>query len=144
MRAENYSTRYTVTWKAKTTKRSRRLFFQLALSGRRTAGTASGLLPTSQSRDYRSGKARKDYGNVRPLNEVVLLPTVTRRDRESLAKVTRGKHAMPGGTPLALAVQEVVPGQLNPDWVEIFLGYPLGWTRGVRDGKTESREPQNA
>lgn len=40
-----------------------------------------------------TGEARKDW------------PTVTARDCESPAKVTRGAGAMPGGTPLVLAVQ---------------------------------------
>ena len=35
---------------------------------------------------------------------------------------------------------EVVGGQLNPDWVELLMGYPKHWTRlGAKAGKTAPR-----
>jgi len=49
------------------------------------------LWPTLSSRDYRSGKGRKDNGHTPQLPEVV------------------------GGT-------------LNPTWVELLMGFPMGWT----------------
>lgn len=35
-------------------------------------------------------------------------------------------------------------GQLNPDWVELLMGWPRGWTRtpGKKNGKQERRESQ--
>lgn len=53
-----------------------------------------------------------------------LWPTLTRRDAESIKKLTRGKGAGKGGTPLPIAVG----GPLNPEWTEWFMGYKIGWT----------------
>lgn len=62
---------------------------------------------------------------------VRLWPTPTARDRNTYAKVKRGANAMAGGTPLVIAVSPDEPprGQLNPDWVECLMGFPIGWTR---------------
>ncbi len=52
---------------------SSRLLFQLAPSMPNTGEAASGLWPTSQARDHKSGKGGPHgWGNSRPLNEVVL------------------------------------------------------------------------
>lgn len=53
-----------------------------------------------------------------------LWPTPVRRDAESIKKLTRGKNASKGGTPLPIAVG----GSLNPQWVEWLMGYRIEWT----------------
>jgi DNA (cytosine-5)-methyltransferase 1 len=60
------------------------------------------MLPTPSSRDWKSGAASEatHERNSRPLNEVVY------------------RIAQVNGT-----------GSLNPDWVELLMGWPLGWTR---------------
>lgn len=47
-----------------------------------------------------------------------LWPTPTMRDRHSLAKVTRGKNAQPGGTPLAVAVFHTPTASRTGDWTQ--------------------------
>jgi hypothetical protein len=104
--------------------------------------------------------------------------TPTKRDAESLAKVTRGAGSRARGQeriePLAVQVAteerrswaspaardyrsgrgrspnghtpqlpEQIGGNLNPDWVELLMGLPRGWTRldGDQDGRTAYRAP---
>lgn len=33
-------------------------------------------------------------------------------------------------------------GQLNPEWVEAMMGFPLGWTELGQDGQTEPGRPE--
>jgi hypothetical protein len=33
-------------------------------------------------------------------------------------------------------------GKLNPDWVDLLMGYPKGWTRGGKAGRMARRESQ--
>ena len=71
---------------------------------------AVSLLPTPQARDYRTGEAKRwhDSERSRNLNDAVaagvslLPPTVMDRKGDSV--------------------------QLNPDWVELLMGWPMGWT----------------
>ncbi len=55
---------------------------------------------------------------------VKLWPTPTVRDSNTLKKCKRGKNAVPGGTPLPIAVG----GTLNPEFVEWLMMFPIGWT----------------
>lgn len=70
------------------------------------------LWPTTQARDYRSGRARKDYGNARPLNEAVLESpgpglwnTPKAADVASQGKRRGGKRRGEGKTDLANQVK---------------------------------------
>jgi hypothetical protein len=66
--------------------------------------TAVKLWPTPNASD------NKDRGNMQN-------PSVQRR-------VAIGKQIG-----LTMAVKETIqPGSLNPDWVELLMGYPIGWT----------------
>ena len=96
----------------------------------RTSGEDGSYLPTVTATAYgtnqggaagRTGKVRMSLSMMAKRN---LWPTVTRRDAESVKKLTRGKGASKGGTPLPLAIG----GSLNPTWVEWLMGFPLEWT----------------
>lgn len=104
------------------------------------------LMPTARQEDGESCGAHP--GVVDSLTAVArLMPTCQARDQHTIAKVRRGANS-PGGTPLAVACAKLMPtpdanchkggkpnqrrgqlnGQLNPEFVEIFMGYPKGWT----------------
>lgn len=92
------------------------------------------MWPTPQGRDYRSGDApdspravRKQHQEWTPnLNDLVLWNTSTAHDAQSASlPPAMAKHH--SGVP----AQEYAPsqqGNLNPDWVEQLMGFPLGWT----------------
>ncbi len=96
----------------------------------RTAGTDGSFLPTLSASSYgtNQGGAAGREGKVRPSLQTMarknLWPTLTRRDAESIKKLTRGKNASKGGTPLPI----VIGGPLNPTWTEWLMGYQIGWT----------------
>jgi hypothetical protein len=82
--------------------------------------------PTPMARDHYSGSTSQatQTKNSRPLNEVVVMkswPTPVAGDSEK--QPTDGlHHRVIGKGPTSH------PGQLNPDWVEMLMGYPIGWT----------------
>lgn len=99
----------------------------------RTSANAGSFLPTLSASSYgnnRGGSAGRS-GKIRPSLQTMarknLWPTLTRRDAESIKKLTRGKNAGPGGTPLPVAIG----GPLNPEWAEWFMNYPIGWTESA-------------
>ena len=110
-----HSTRCVLTWKRKVTKSNRSLF-QLAPSMPRTGGTGCG----SSHAMWPTPKANKVH------------PTITEENREKLAKRNKAN------------LEEVIAGncngatgQLNPEWVEWLMGYPIGHT-DLKDWATPS------
>lgn len=71
--------------------------------------------PTPSHRDFRAGQTTPHGGGnktpQRNLNDVVLFPTPN-----NPALASDEKRAMASGS------------QLNPDWVEWLMGWPVGWT----------------
>ncbi len=136
-RAENFSTRYTVTWKAKVTKRSRRLFFQLAPSARRTEWIAYGLWPTPRSAGQNdSAREENRTGNRHAGDD---LSTAVMKKMWATPRVDDSKN---NGTQSQLerngpALNAQLGGQLNPTWVEWLMGYPSEWTV-LKDSETPS------
>jgi len=147
------STRCFLTWRLKDTP-CRRLLYQLAPSMPRTGETESRLLPTPIASDCQ----RASSGNHSSLLTVAkMIPTPTARDYKGSnsmkhltetgggrkhvdqlanwvklfptprAQNANGKSNPPGrqGSP---DLQTVVGGQLNPEWVEWLMGFPIGWT----------------
>ena len=107
-----------LAWKPKATKQ-RRLYFQLSPQAHRTEETDALLWPTPRADDKKhSTKGTRGYYH--------------RRDRGYCAEVVRD------------SVPEA--GRLNPDWVELLMGFPPGWTRceakpfGKATGKAQRRE----
>jgi hypothetical protein len=119
---------FSATWPTAGTMRSGKCYrlppWELHIS----AG-GSGYWPTPATRDYRSGKSRREYGNSRPLSEVVLWATPNARD----AKGSPGEGYMARrGHRCSLPAQvkdQDASDRLNPDWVETLMGYRIGWTR---------------
>ncbi len=83
--------------------------------------------PTPSARDWRSGKASPETmdKNSRPLNEVIVQAEMLPRKLASpIAAHAQGTHG--GGQRTDLRTD--CGGQLNPDWEEWFMGWPVGWT----------------
>ena len=97
-----------LTWRRRATTHGR-WWWALGLSERRIGESASGLWPTATATQYGNnrGGAAGRVGPVRPSLEGAVRdwPTMTARDQESPAKLTRGAGAQRGGTPLVLAVE---------------------------------------
>lgn len=71
---------------------------------------------TATARDSRSGKASAETHarNARPLSEQVGLDAATRWSTATDAERL-----------------QAICDLLNPDWVELLMGFPSGWTAGV-------------
>jgi hypothetical protein len=96
------------------------------------------LWATPQARDYRSGRASDAVydKNSRPLNEQVLWPTPRGGEQGvGMCGGTGHYQMMEGLRDQGEITQEELEqmtagsgGQLNPDWVEMLMGWPQGWT----------------
>ncbi len=84
--------------------------------------TAVKLWPTTSARDWKSGKSNQHGKNARPLNEMATLYATPR--------AIYGEHpGMIDPSHLTGQVQQTgASGQLNPNWVEWLMGYPIGHT----------------
>lgn len=103
-----HSKRRVLTWKVSAMK-SGRLLFRLYPLGPFTSDPGYGLWPTMQASDCR------DRGNMSN-------PSIQRRKR-------MGKQLN-----LSMVIKDS-PGQMNPVWAELFMGYPTTWT-DLRDSET--------
>lgn len=87
-----------------------------------------GLWPTPAARDYKGANSMehltRESGNRNHAdqlaNAVKLFPT----PRSQSAKSPRN----PEDPQAKYELQTIVGGQLNPEWVEWLMGFPLGWT----------------
>lgn len=92
------------------------------------------LFPTPQSRDFRTCKSSPETfrKNPRPLSEFVgRYPTP--KGTPSGPDFARASRPGSGGDDLVTYVAssfpgEITTGSLNPDWVELLMGWPIGWT----------------
>jgi len=143
--------------------------WELPMSGRRTSGTDSGLLPTPLASNTKAVHMRS---NGRPamsyLGPICPTPTVCGNYNRKGASPTSGDGLATAvkkwPTPIAHAgsnrrtkptpAQEagkagmqlagMVGGSLNPTWVEWLMGWPLGWTdlKPLAMGKSHCALPQ--
>lgn len=157
------STMCLLTWKRATTPQ-KRLFFRLQPSVPHTEGTEFSLWPTPHSNCH-TGAGEKGEGGMNIQTAVKMWPTPRANDSEKRGKVANDlRNGLPAavlwGTPTAsswkgssmhgskrweeeirrgnIKGQVMEPnnkGQLNPDWVECLMGFPLGWT--ALDGQQE-------
>ena len=104
---------------------------ELTMSVPRTDVKGSGYWPTPDCQNHRDGsKLRKDNNVAEGGRHGVSLhhavyhwptPTVNGNyNRKGLSKTS--------GDGLATAVKSCEDGQLNPNWVEWLIGWPIGWT----------------
>jgi hypothetical protein len=134
---------------------------KLPTSGHRTSESDSSSWPTPQARDMKGGFANHTKGG-RDLSSAVKWPTPRASDGERGSKDSRSRS---NGPPLPEAVAQwptptvaiatggqtsrsgdrkdelllagmVGGGKLNPDWVEVLMGLPIGWTDGPADPET--------
>ncbi|MDR2729542.1 MAG: hypothetical protein LBB81_01430 [Treponema sp.] len=91
------------------------------------------FFPSPQNRDYKSGQAERinRKGKQKNLNDFVRMwPT---------PKASDGKGTGPymSKSQIHDAMKRNLKGQLNADWVEILMGYPLYWTDINKDAVFE-------
>ena len=79
--------------------------------------------PTPAGRDGIGGKTGFKNQPCLP-NAVANWPTATARDFKS----GKGKTQKERGRSAGPSLSESCQGSLNADWVEILMGYPIGWT----------------
>ena len=149
---EWYSNKCVLTWKVKATK-CRRMYYQLQQSTRRTKDTGVGLWPTPRVADTEGGLVKNveiNKGSFSRVNkdgvrwgvklkdavnhmENKMWPTPAAHEgRLGYQRRDTGKK----GTQKSLTTividsqggREKTTGQLNPQWVEWLMGYPIGWT----------------
>ena len=119
------STRCTLTWKTKVTP-SRRLLFRLVPSMPRTGGIGVPLLPTITRFDATCGDLPgKEFTGTRHAMKLIqaakMWPTPIATDWKNRGCKDYRKNR-------EFQLQTMVGGQLNPDWVEWLMGFPIGWT----------------
>jgi hypothetical protein len=144
-----HSTMCYLTWKASATP-ANRLLFRLVPSMPRIKGTGCGLWPTPTATDgtagsiiseadtykvLESGALRKitrngTDGSIGLGRAVRLWPTPQARDYRSGDEPDsiRAQRKREQGWSPNLNVAAKGGGQLNPDWVEQLMGFPVGWT----------------
>lgn len=143
------STRCYLTWKISATP-AKRLLFRLVPSMPRTGETDALSWPTPTAADSYTGNLKSTQqkeGSRHSLNlsdAVKLFPTPTSRDYkgarkpETLEAVGRtGRNSLPDYV-ASLYMSQGNGGQLNPDWVEALMGFPVGWTALDEDGEMET------
>ena len=96
---------------------------------RLTKGTASGSsVPTPQARDWKdSGKSQGKRKSINLGTWAKRYPTPTASDLKH-----KKKRYNQGGK----ALSHEVGGNLNPNWVEWLMGWPVGWT-GLKPLETD-------
>lgn len=112
----------------KSDTKSRHLLFRLAVLEPGISDTGSRLLPTPAARDSKGKNSPEHVANGSHMNQLanfVIYATPT-------AGISHGTTG--GGNRRDL--RNDVGGQLNPDWVEWLMGFPIGWT----DTGTQSRK----
>ena len=91
------------------------------------------MFPTPNTRDWKDSGPTQGNRHSPNLGTVVSWPTPT-ASMITMADVEQAKYAGNKGSnrPTYQEAKQAGPGkggQLNPDWVELLMGWPLGWTR---------------
>lgn len=95
--------------------------------------TSVAMWPTPNTRDWKDSGPTQGNRHSPNLGTVVSWPTPT-ASMITMADVEQAKYAGNKGSnrPTYQEAKQAGPGnggQLNPDWVELLMGWPLGWTR---------------
>ena len=137
-----HSTMCKLTWRENTTK-SGNSYYRLLPSMRTTeeiesssSPTETQLWPTPMARDYKDTGKNTNYEALAKKGKLagaVMWPTpMAHEARLGYQDRSRGKK----GTQESLTTKVInnlggrqeVSGQLNPEWVEWLMGFPIGWT----------------
>lgn len=119
------STRCYLTWKASATP-AKRLLFRLVPSMPRIDGTDARLWATPAARDYKGANSVDHLTREGRRNHTDQLANAVKLFPTPKAQNSRGSGERHGDGGQSLDVE--VGGQLNPDWVEWLMGFPIGWT----------------
>lgn len=120
--------------------------WELPTLERRTSESASGFWQTPVADDAVNRQAGKWNSRGEPkLSAQVLLPTPTRdskrekfwptpqasdnRDRGNAATPAIARRIKAGKQVMLSMTVSTESGRLNPEWVELLMGWPKGWTR---------------
>lgn len=106
---------------------------------RRTGDVGNEMANTeSTGREARSEPKRSAKAVAESPSMVKMFPTVTAQDAKNNCAQSQLKRNTP-------PLNAVVEGSLNPEWVELLMGWPCGWTSleaGAVTGRKTCREPQ--
>jgi hypothetical protein len=110
--------------------------WELPMSELRTNATDSGcLLPTATANSYGScqgGSAGRDGQKNRPSLHTMakrnLWPTATSVSGNNVGRLDEWGGSRSRAVMRTLVSPEEIGGPLNPEWVEWFMGWPIGWT----------------
>lgn len=116
-------TRSPVTWNLRATKSSRS-YILLSLSERPTSAIDYSYWPTAKARDWRhAGKPRvRDHSP--DLEQVVCWATL----RASANRTSQKSKERSVPDSLCDQLSITSGSYLNPDWCELLMGFPVGWT----------------
>ena len=128
-----------LTWKERVTP-ARRLLYQLAPSMPRTDGTGFGLWPTPTVNGNHNRKGASPNSGDGLATAVKMFPTPASRDYRS---PNSKPYSERGGGKKGEQLPNFVGGQLNPEWVEWLMGYPVGWTDLEHSGTASSQPSLN-
>ena len=109
-------------WEVLTTKSGYGVL-KLSLSVPRTRGQGCSLLPTpTVNGNYnRKGVSKTSGDGLATVVRRMLLPTPTANDaKNNGSSFQKNRHSD--------ALNVVAGGSLNPEWVELLMGFPRGWT----------------
>jgi hypothetical protein len=141
------STKCFLTWKDKVTPAGR-LLFQLAPSTPRTDEIGFGWLPTPTVQD--GGKATKKWRETRQNNLTALvfnphklIPTHAAADSKGAPKNRfMGSPTYKANLSEAIRFSESSQTQINPQFLEQLMGFPVGWTELKHSEMPSSRKSQ--
>lgn len=124
MSSTGFSKTYSLRWKPQVTKRSRRLWFQLAPLVHGTAATEFGFLPTlTRAAEAPNKNSNKRRGPKSYIEMLRFMPTLIPRDGRTFKGAKRTPKAL-GTEPLCVELG----GTPNPEWAEWYMGYEPNWT----------------
>jgi len=120
------STTSYLTWKTRATPR-KRLLFRLVPSVQVTDEIGSSLWPTPHANCH-TGAGEKGEGGMNTQTAVKMWPTPTTNDAKNatLPPAAQEWDIIPGA--LMREGHSAKEGQLNPEWVEVLMCFPIGWT----------------
>ena len=134
-----HSTRYSLTWKVSATP-AKRLLFRLVASTPRTSVSAVQSWATQTAADAFTGRLKSSQRKEGSRHSLNLSDAVTRWPTPTTGA---GLCGGTGGFSQLMALKSEGKisekerrnmsqgngGLLNPDWVELLMGFPAGWTR---------------
>lgn len=118
------STRSAATWNLRATRCSRS-YILLSLSEHPTFDTDYSYWPTAKARDWRHAGPPRQRDHSPDLEQVVCWATL-RATANRTSKKSKAEYGAPDSLCDQLSISS--GSYLNPDWCELLMGFPPGWT----------------